>query len=130
MLVMDRQMRVHLGIHRDGKRQLVNRAVTLLVFELLLLHIAECIIWGIYFYALGVFDQFRVALYFAAVTYTLSDTATWWRVRPGFWRSGRFPSSAGSCSAGRLACWCGFSAATMGSCFPMSTPADRAPTSP
>ncbi len=70
MLVMDRQMRVHLGIHRDGKRQLVNRAVTLLVFELLLLHIAECIIWGIYFYALGVFDQFRVALYFAAVTYT------------------------------------------------------------
>jgi hypothetical protein len=42
----------------------------LLIFELLLLHIAECIIWGIYFYALGVFDQFRVALYFATVTYT------------------------------------------------------------
>ena len=42
----------------------------LLVFELLLVHIVQIVLWGLYFRALGIFEGLRVALYFAAVTYT------------------------------------------------------------
>ena len=70
MLVIGRQMQLHPRIGRGASRWLVNRAVTLLVFELLLVHIAEIFLWGFYFHTLGIFDSFRIALYFTAVTYT------------------------------------------------------------
>ena len=70
MLAIGRQMQLHPEMGRGASVWLVNRAVPLLVFELLLVHIVEIFFWAFYFDILGIFDGFRVALYFAAVTYT------------------------------------------------------------
>jgi hypothetical protein len=70
MLAIDRQMRSHQEMGRGASMWLVNRAVPLLVFDLLLIHIVEIFFWAFYYDLLGIFDSFRIALYFAAVTYT------------------------------------------------------------
>ena len=69
-LAIGRQMQLHPEIGRGARGWLVNHAVPLLVFELLLVHIVEIFFWGFYFHMLGIFDGFRMALYFTAVTYT------------------------------------------------------------
>lgn len=70
MLVLNRQVRLRPVVTRRTSQLLVSLAVIPLVFELLLVHIAQIVVWGLYFYALGIFDGLRTALYFAAVTYT------------------------------------------------------------
>jgi Ion channel len=70
MLAIEQQMRVPLAVGRHVSRQLVNRAVILLVLELLQAHVIKIFVWSTYLQAIGVFDTFRVALYFTAVTYT------------------------------------------------------------
>ena len=44
--------------------------MAVLVFELLLVHVAQIIVWAVYIRALGIFDDLHVSLYFTVVTYT------------------------------------------------------------
>ena len=70
MLIIGRQVRLHSAALRRAGHLLVHLAMALLVFELLLVHVAQIAIWAVCIRALGIFDDLHVALYFTVVTYT------------------------------------------------------------
>jgi hypothetical protein len=70
MPMMGRQVRPRPVVAHPAGSLLMHLAVALLVLELLLVHVAQIVVWGLYFHALGVFDDLQMALYFTAVTYT------------------------------------------------------------
>ena len=56
MLVIGRQGQLHPTAHRGGGL-FPHLVMAVLVFELLLVHVAQIIVWALYIRALGIFQQ-------------------------------------------------------------------------
>ena|ERR1700730_2068804 len=101
VLIVTERSRVFRFASRQDKLIRGQFVITIIVIELLILHLIEIGFWGLCLRALGLFTSFSTSLYFAGISYT------------SLGYSGALPPSRiglsevliAICSAGRLVFW-------------------------